>query len=134
MQFTIKLSLVGMQLPEKYKENLDVSSEALRLELRRRALKRQNSPYIFQVVASLPTKACSLDWHYLHWQRHFKINSQSKLLIVFVVVSNWKYFVYIPAPNLSRNGDSRLSRVSGMTSDRCHKCLFKHPSISETTL
>jgi hypothetical protein len=31
-----KLSLVGMQLPEKYKENFDVSSDkALRLELRR---------------------------------------------------------------------------------------------------
>jgi hypothetical protein len=28
-----KLSLVGMQLPEKYKENADGSSEALRLEL-----------------------------------------------------------------------------------------------------
>ena len=122
MQFTIKLSLVGMQLPEKYKENFDISSEAPSSGVTTKGLrsKRQNSPYIFQVVASLPTKACSLDWHYLHWQRHFKINSQSKLLIVFVVVSNWKYFVYIPAPNLSRNGESRLSRVSGMTSDRCH--------------
>ena len=28
---------------------------------RRRALKRRNSPYISQVVASLPTKACSFD-------------------------------------------------------------------------
>ena len=28
-----KLSLVGMQLPEKYKENVDGLSEALRLEL-----------------------------------------------------------------------------------------------------
>ena len=27
-----KLSLVGMQLPEKYKENFDVSIESLRLE------------------------------------------------------------------------------------------------------
>jgi hypothetical protein len=26
----------------------------------------ETSPYIFQVVASLPTKACSVDWHYLH--------------------------------------------------------------------
>jgi hypothetical protein len=39
-----KLSL--MLLPEKYKE------KGLRS-------KRRNSPYIFQVVASLPTKACS---------------------------------------------------------------------------
>ena len=46
-----KLSLVGMQLPEKYKENFDVSSEG-------------PSPYIFQVIAS--TKACSFDWHYLY--------------------------------------------------------------------
>jgi hypothetical protein len=37
-----KLSLVGMQLPEKYKENSDVSSEGA-------------SPYIFQVIASLST-------------------------------------------------------------------------------
>jgi hypothetical protein len=63
-----KLSLVGMQLPEKY-ENFDVPSEGpssglasnsflmVRLELLRSKL--QNSPYIFQVVASLPTKACS---------------------------------------------------------------------------
>ena len=49
---TCKLSLVGMQLPEKYKENFDVSQEGLRS-------KRRNSPYIFQVFASLPTKACS---------------------------------------------------------------------------
>ena len=54
-----KLSLVGMQLPEKYKENFDVSSDkALRLELRR-AFTRNSPLYIFQGVASLPTKACS---------------------------------------------------------------------------
>ena len=29
----------------------------------------------FQVVASLPTKACSFDWHYLHWQSQFKKHS-----------------------------------------------------------
>jgi hypothetical protein len=34
LTFMNKLSLVGMQLPEKYKENFDVSSaKALRLEL-----------------------------------------------------------------------------------------------------
>jgi hypothetical protein len=42
-----------MQIPEKYKENFDVWSEGL-------PAKRQNSPYIFQVVASQPTKACML--------------------------------------------------------------------------
>jgi hypothetical protein len=30
-------------------------------------------PYIFEVVASLATKACSYYCHYLHWHRHFKI-------------------------------------------------------------
>jgi hypothetical protein len=44
------------------KVNFDISSEALRLAL-----------IYVQVVASLPTKACSFDWHYLHWQRQFKI-------------------------------------------------------------
>ena len=29
-------------------------------------LSLETSPYIFLVVASLPTKACSVDWHYLH--------------------------------------------------------------------
>jgi hypothetical protein len=79
----IKLSLVGMQLPAKYKENFDVSSEGPSSGYSRHALlqtkglrsKRRNSPHIFQVVASLPTKACSFDWHYLHWQRQFKIIS-----------------------------------------------------------
>jgi hypothetical protein len=52
-----KLSLVGMQLPEKYKQNFDVSSEGLQTKGLRS--KRRNSPYIFQVVAFLPTKACS---------------------------------------------------------------------------
>jgi hypothetical protein len=37
-----KLSLVGMQLPEKYKENFDLS-KGLRSN-------HQNSPYIFQIV------------------------------------------------------------------------------------
>jgi hypothetical protein len=50
-----KLSLVGMQLPEKYKD----LSKGLRSN-------HQNSPYIFQIVVSLPTKACSYYWHYLH--------------------------------------------------------------------
>jgi hypothetical protein len=52
-----KLSLVGMQLPEKYEENFDVSSEGLQTKGLRS--KRRNSPYILHVVASLPTKACS---------------------------------------------------------------------------
>jgi hypothetical protein len=36
-----KLSLVGMQLPEKYKENFDVSSEGPS------SAKRRKSPYIY---------------------------------------------------------------------------------------
>jgi hypothetical protein len=54
------------------------------MELQTKGLrsKRRNSPYIFQVVASLPTKACSFDWHYLHWQRQFKI---VLLLVLFHV-------------------------------------------------
>ena len=51
---------------EIYKENFDVSSEGPSSGVR-------NSPYIFHVVAPLPTKACSFDWHYLHWQIQFKI-------------------------------------------------------------
>ena len=43
-----KLSLVGMQLPENIRR---ISTKGLRS-------KRRNSPYIFQIVASLPTKAC----------------------------------------------------------------------------
>ena len=49
-----KLSLAGMQPPEKYKENFKVSSESPR-NSRRRAFTR-NSPYTFQVVASLPNQ------------------------------------------------------------------------------
>ena len=60
-----KLSLAGMQLPEKYEENFDVSSEgpssgAGRVwsnQTKGLRSKRRNSPYILQVVASLPTKA-----------------------------------------------------------------------------
>ena len=52
-----KLSLVGMQLPEKYKEIFDVSSEGLQTKGLRS--KRRNSPYILHVVAFLPTKASS---------------------------------------------------------------------------
>jgi hypothetical protein len=37
-----------MQLPEKYKENFDISSEG----------PSSGVTYIFLVVASLPTKAC----------------------------------------------------------------------------
>ena len=54
-----KLSLVVMQLPEKYiRRILTFRAKTLRLELGLRS-KRRNSPYSFQVVhASLPTKAC----------------------------------------------------------------------------
>ena len=58
-----KLSLAGMELPEKCKENFDVSSPSSGLQTKGLRSKRRNSPYIFQVVASLPTKACSFDWH-----------------------------------------------------------------------
>jgi hypothetical protein len=51
--------LVGIQQHEKYKDNFDVSTGL--------PSKRRNShPYSFQAVESLPTKACSFDWHYLH--------------------------------------------------------------------
>ena len=43
--------------------------------------KRRNSPYIFQGVASLPTKACSCYWQYLHWHRQFKIIDTIQFLI-----------------------------------------------------
>ena len=51
-----KLSLVVMQLLEKYKENFDFSSEG-------------PTPYIFQVVASLYQRKLSVIieyWHYIH--------------------------------------------------------------------
>ena len=56
-----KLSLVGIQLPEKYKENFDVSSEAPSSGVTGRAFGRNDEILLiyFQVVASLPTKACS---------------------------------------------------------------------------
>ena len=59
-----------------YKKNFDVSSEGPSFGVRSTKglrSKRRNSFY-FQVVASLPTKACSFYWHYLHWQRQFKFN------------------------------------------------------------
>jgi hypothetical protein len=68
-----KLSLVGMQLPEK------IQGEFRRFErrpfvwswetpvtpCRRRALKRRNSPYIFQVYSCIPTNESfgSCYWH-----------------------------------------------------------------------
>jgi hypothetical protein len=57
-----KLSLVGMQPRVKYKENFDVLSEGPSSGVLH--WKRRNSPYIFQEVASLPTKACSYYCHY----------------------------------------------------------------------
>jgi hypothetical protein len=62
-----KFSLVGMgmQLLEKYKENFDVSSEGppsggplVTTDEGPYSLETSNPPYIFQVVASPPTKAC----------------------------------------------------------------------------
>jgi hypothetical protein len=47
-----------MQLPEKYKENFDVSSEGSSSGVTHGS-ERRHSPYIIQVVASLRTKACS---------------------------------------------------------------------------
>jgi hypothetical protein len=59
-----KLSLVGIQLPEKYKENFDVASEGpssgVTIGTKDLRSKRRHSPYIFQAVPSLPTKACSV--------------------------------------------------------------------------
>ena len=60
-----KLSLVGMQLPEKYKENFDVSSEcpcSIKLLTKPKAFGFARNveilliTYVFRVVASLPTK------------------------------------------------------------------------------
>ena len=58
----------------KYKDYFDVSSEDRSFHVKSREIsqiqtkvlrpKRRNSPYIFQVVASLPTKACSYYWHW----------------------------------------------------------------------
>ena len=47
-----------MQLTEKYKENFDISSEGPVTPDEGPLLETRNSPYIFLVVASLPTKAC----------------------------------------------------------------------------
>jgi hypothetical protein len=70
-----KLSLVRMQscnYLNNIRESFDVSSEGPSSGLSSHKtkglrLKRRNSPYIFLVVASLPTKACYY-WHYLHCQ------------------------------------------------------------------
>ena len=45
--------------------------------------KRRISPGIFQVVVSLPTKACSFDWHYLHWRSSRLIHKHSRFRWVF---------------------------------------------------
>jgi hypothetical protein len=87
-----------MQLPEKYKENFDVSSEGpwsgvtnlvnlLATNSGQRSSKRRNSPHIFQVVA--PTKACPYYWHYLHWQRQFKIFRQLDIEVKDPVPLTW---------------------------------------------
>jgi hypothetical protein len=58
--YSYKLSLVGMQLPGKYKENFDVLSEDPSSGVTKGfRSKRRNSPYNFQVVSSLSMKACS---------------------------------------------------------------------------
>ena len=63
-----KLSSVGMQLPEKYKANFDVSSEgpwsgvtplSLVTPDEGPSLETSKFSLYFQVVAFLPTKACS---------------------------------------------------------------------------
>jgi hypothetical protein len=57
-----KLRLVETQLPEKYREKFDVSSEALRREAEYQlpeegpSLETLNFSLYFQVVASLPTE------------------------------------------------------------------------------
>jgi hypothetical protein len=55
-----KLSLVGMHYLKIYRENFDVSSKGPSSGVNEILF------LYFQVVASLPTKACSFDWHYLH--------------------------------------------------------------------
>jgi hypothetical protein len=71
--------MIGMQLPEKYKENFDVSSEGPTSGVwpvtpdQGPLLETSKFSLYFQVVASLATKACSYYCHYLHWHRQFKI-------------------------------------------------------------
>jgi hypothetical protein len=66
-----KISMIGIQLPEKYKENSTFRSKALAfiftfikahviLGLRS---KRRSSPCILQVVASLSMRIFQLDWN-----------------------------------------------------------------------
>ena len=63
-----KLSLVGMQLPEKYKENFDVSSEGPSSGVTIYSYKwpsletsQFDSLYIPQIVVPLPTKHYKID-------------------------------------------------------------------------
>jgi hypothetical protein len=67
-----KLSLVWMQLPEKCKENFDVSSEGpsasvvISQETKSLRSKRRNSPYIFQVLAFLRRKLVHVKYNLVY--------------------------------------------------------------------
>jgi hypothetical protein len=67
-----KLSLVGMQLAEKYKENFDVSSEGPSS-----GVTSQNSPYIFS-GSCIPTNESLFILLPLHWHRQFKIMARDR--------------------------------------------------------
>jgi hypothetical protein len=54
----------------------------------------------FQVVLSLPKKACLYHWRYPHWHRHFKIDYNLDHLLLAPVLlqqeteENLRYLVY----------------------------------------
>ena len=85
-QMGTRLSL----LLNKPSQNFDVSSKGLTYSkmngLRLRYRNIQILLIYFQPVEPLQTKACSFDWHNLHWQRQFSL-----LLHVHVFSSRYCY-------------------------------------------
>jgi hypothetical protein len=67
-----------MQLSEKSKENFDTSSEGPNVERPLRS-KRQNSPWIFQVIASLSIRNFTV-W-LPAWNRKENIHGQSPTMM-----------------------------------------------------
>jgi hypothetical protein len=77
--------------PSNCVELLDNSSGSWQLQMKGLRSKHRNSPYIFQVVASLPTKACSYYCHYIHWHTILSVLSfamdkcnQTILIMIYV--------------------------------------------------
>jgi hypothetical protein len=66
-----KLSLVGTQLPEKYKENFDVLNECPYLELQG-AFARTSKLFLYFTGSCIPTnKSLFILLDYLHWHRQW---------------------------------------------------------------